>query len=300
MGTYFERYARLTIERGKEADWSQAYVIDFSTSYDCLNLKFKVDMYAAATDANKASIGVCGLTRDKIAELASYMDFVTNYEKYVRCKLEVGYKDIKSLSHIFTGNIVKGTPTQPPDVWMNMECVFSGEKKHQQMTLSSSEQMTVKEIYQQGAQAIGFPLDWQVKDGQANAAKITGFDYTGAREKFVAEMNRMYPPVHGYLDPVTKAIVCVDRDKPQGVGTTKTISKDTGLIGVPVPNVRGCELDVFLDTSLRKMQVVNIKSEVWPAMNGLYYIQNMTHEGEIRGANWKTHLTCIRLPAVSG
>lgn len=67
------------------------------------------------------------------------------------------------------------------------------------------------------------------------------------------------------------------------------------MIGLPSPTVMGCDVDIFLDPTIERLDVVKIESEAIPKVNGLYYVMSARHTGELRGSDWKTRLQCRRL-----
>lgn len=299
MGTFFDRYARLHFEEGGESNWSRLDTIDFSSSWKALGLKFSVDIYAAANDANKANISVCGMLPERIKEWIHYLSITDTHHRLV---LEAGYRDISSLTHVFTGCIARAIPTQPPDVWLNCDCVYAADLEESNVTFSTCDELSIRDIYEYASTWNGKSLLWKVANGKTNSLKFKGFSYNGSRgNNLIEELNRMCPAVKSYLDPVTHTWVAVDRVNPVNIAEPVMISKETGLIGIPEPkNARTVEFDVFLNPSIRKDQHVILHSEAFQGVvDGEYQVVSVKHSGDLRGSEWKTHLECIN-PQMEG
>lgn len=288
----FERYARLEIYRGSVFSshtlWKK---YDFKSSYDCMNMKFKVEHPSSVKDANKATISVCGMTRDVVSQLTMFSSRVLNQNKYVHVKLFVGYKDDNDLTQIFAGQVIAAKPTQPPDVWLEMECVGDFERKHEYICKYTSKSNKLKQIYEFGSQWMGLSLDWKVQK-EGNQITVPNFSYEGAVSDFPRLMNKRYPCVEAFTSLDGKKLVCFDSDSPDCGKGAWIISKDTCMIGVPEPDATGVKLSVFLSVRAEHGLKILLKSDVFPQANGTYVIYDVTHRGEIRGSEWVTDLVC--------
>lgn len=286
----FERYARLEIYKGSRYSSEDLWkTYDFSSSYDCMNMKFTVEYPAEVKVANHATISVCGMTKDVVSQLTMFSSRVRNQTKYVHVKLYVGYKDDNDLTMIFAGEVINAKPTKPPDVWLEMECVGDFELKHEYICKYTSESNSLKQIYEFGAQWMGVSLDWKVKK---EVPTIPHFSYEGSAADFPRLMNKAYPSVEAYLSIDSSKLICFDSDNPDRGGGAWIISKDTCMIDVPEPDPTGVKVSVFLSVRAEKYMKILLKSEVFPQANGTYVIYNITHRGEIRGGEWKTELVC--------
>lgn len=102
-------------------------------------------------------------------------------------------------------------------------------------------------------------------------------------------------------------------------GETPIISPQTGLVGVPEQTQNGIEMTVLLNPALKIGQRVRLDSTVnryrygldvqSQAQNGLlatsiktnadglYYVMSANHNGDTRGNDWYTDLTCLAVDA---
>ena len=298
----FERYAKLEILRGSQfSGFSPWKTFDFSSSYDCMNMKFNVEIPYAMKESNKANISVCGMTKDNIEELTMFLNLAKNLRKYVRVKLYVGYKDDNDLTLIFAGDVVNAKPTQPPDVWLEMECLSRFDMKHEIICKYDVEddEKPLKDIYQSMAQWMALSLDWKVK-GEGNSLKVPNFSYNGSAADVPRYMTKMYPCVESFVSVDNASLICVDRDSPDIGGDSPTVSQDTMMLGVPEPTVAGIKVNTFLWVGVRKCMKIVLVSDVYPAANGVYIVHGITHSGEIRGGEWKTNLDCKTVVRFAG
>lgn len=289
----FERYARLELYTGSAVGGSTIYKsYDFSSSYDSMNLKFNVEIPNGVDESNKATISVCGMTKDTISEISSYLMPEAQQTHYLSARLFAGYKDEKSLRQIFAGQVTLAKPTQPPDVWLEMECITGYDQTHEMVCKYRSFPSGIKDLYQLGATWMGLSLDWQVKDGNNNALSKENFAYNKSIWFFPAYMARLFPSVVGYVDATGKKLIVVDRDNPEiGAGAIQ-VSQNQNMIGIPEPSGLGVTVNVFLDTRIERNLKIILASETWPKANGIYKVFSYKHIGELRGGEWKTELTC--------
>lgn len=194
MEKFFGRHAKLRLRTSD----SQDTIID-SGSFEGLNIKFDVEIRAAAIDANCAKIGVCGLCKDKIEYVTSFLDEITNIKAHKYVELSVGYKTPNNLKLIFTGDVTKALPTQPPDMWLNIEAKNGYYRQTETISKMTTKDMTFKEICKYASTWIGVPLQWCVKDPNIeNHTVEKGFEYTGPIEKVTQVIEKMQP-VYVYL-----------------------------------------------------------------------------------------------------
>ena len=89
-------------------------------------------------------------------------------------------------------------------------------------------------------------------------------------------------------------LVVVDRDNPVRDGSIREISEETGMVFVPDIDYIGVTARIFLDTRIKRGDTINLVSKRIPAANGLYYVNNIRHQGHLRGSNFYTTIKARR------
>jgi hypothetical protein len=103
-------------------------------------------------------------------------------------------------------------------------------------------------------------------------------------------------------------------------GPIPVLTPSTGIVGVPEQTQNGIEITTLLDPSIKIGQLIQLKStvvnlyqysldtqsqgvnlglqaQIKTNADGLYYVMVATHDGDTRGQNWYTHLTCLAVDA---
>lgn len=164
---------------------------------------------------------------------------------------------------IFYGQVIRSTITQPPDIGLILQCQTSYEQTVNIVSYATGPKASLQSIAQKAASFLGITLNFQATDKQ-----IVNFSLTGSALNFVQEI-----AAAGNVDVTIDNKYLIVKD--QGVplkGATKTISQETGMIGIPELTETGVRVKFLLDNDTNIYQTVKIVSVLNPSLNGDYQI----------------------------
>ena len=255
---------------------------------DGLNVRFNISKTRGQVQG-RARISICNLGRRDLEYLTTYMSPWVELQKRKKIQLFAGYEGNTAL--LFSGDILKALPTQPPDVWL--ECEALGGYYNNLITESFTLQgpITLKQIAQTLAKRQGLLFSCQADASVANQ-QVDNFCHTGGLTNSLKKLNELGLCVAWIED----GTLCLDAKEPEFKegANMRVISEDSGLVGVPVPGPLGVDVTVLLDPSLKLGEPVEIRSSLMPSINGVYWPYSLEHTGELRGNEWYTKLKCQR------
>lgn len=255
---------------------------------DGLNVRFNISKTRGQVQG-RARISICNLGRRDLEYLTTYMSPWVELQKRKKIQLFAGYEGNTAL--LFSGDILKALPTQPPDVWL--ECEALGGYYNNLITESFTLQgpITLKQIAQTLAKRQGLLFSCKADATVANQ-QVDNFCHTGGLTNSLKKLNELGLCVAWIED----GTLCLDAKEPEFKegANMRVISEDSGLVGVPVPGPLGVDVTVLLDPSLKLGEPVEIRSSLMPSINGVYWPYSLEHTGELRGNEWYTKLKCQR------
>lgn len=291
------RRAWIEIKKLDEKAVQEMYYFD---KLDGLNIKFSVT--SCGKSFPRAKIGICNLSQDTIDWLINYFQVPTSQELLNHViRLYIGYNDI--VNCIFEGTVVKTSLTAPPDMWFNFEAIFRYDALIKNISISLSNEVTIKQVYEEVAKALNMSLDWQASSNK----KVTSFVYDKSANKILDELSRLDSSVGNYIygqfsgdnNGVIRCFDIPNEDNnsvelPQW-SKEHYISARTGMLGVPQFNPLGCDIDCVLNPDINFLDTILLDSIYQRKGNGKYKIYQVTHTGESRGNNFKTNIKASTL-----
>lgn len=252
-----------------------------------LNVRFNVSKYRGQIQG-RARISICNLAAQDIAYLTTYMSPWIEIEKQKKIQIFAGYEGKTGL--LFSGDILKALPTQPPDIWLDCEALggYFNNLKTESFTLRGP--ISMRQIAQSLAVRQG--LQFLCKASASVADKqIDNFCYTGGLSNSLKKINDLGVGCCWVDD----GILFLDDQEP--VITTQTIRRvdeNSGLVGIPVPGPVGVDFTMLLDPSIKLGEPIELISSQIPSINGIYWPYSLEHSGELRGNEWYTKVRCQR------
>lgn len=261
-----------------------------------IDVKFNIDIFRGSIN-NKARIDICNLTKENIEYLTSFYAWDKELNKEKMIKISAGYKD-KNVAILFSGDIYKALPTQPPDIWIRCEAMSGYWKNQKHISESMTGEFSIKDIAEKIASNLGLKLDFQVKNKRSLLKKIIDFIYSGGLTGMIHKITSMLDVV-AYED--NGKLVVADKemsfsDIPFKAGQkVKIISEETGMIGIPTPDAVGVVYTTLLDTATKIGEVIYLKSKRIPACNGYYFVYHINYSGHLRGTEFYSTFECRRI-----
>lgn len=262
---------------------------------DGLNIRFSTQVNVSSGMPSNAYIDVFNLNRDDIDYLATSASTFLKRQRFFR--LYAGYEGDVNL--LFSGQVMEALPEGNPDVVLKIKGLSSLKWWGESISISK-DKTTMLDLLTEAADKMGYVLDIDDNTRQCEFLTKTkeSYSFTGSP---MALLNDIQAQMGG-VSSDDKAVYVVPENEtihvysPNLTAYKKVllINKDTGMIGLPAPTVVGCNVKILLNTSIRCGDMVEIKSERIPSINGRYFVISLSHEGEVRGKNWYTSLICSR------
>lgn len=262
---------------------------------DGLNIRFSTKVYSTGGMPSNAYIDVFNLNRDDIDYLATSASTFLKRQRYFR--LYAGYEGDVNL--LFSGQILEALPEGNPDVVLKIKGLSSLKWWGESMSVSK-DNTTMLDLLSEAADKMGYTLDIDDNTRQCEFLTKTkeSYSFTGSPMEMIDNIQSQV----GGVGTDEKSVYIVPENETIHVyspllATHKKVllvNKDTGMIGLPASTAAGCNVKILLNTSIRCGDMIEVKSERVPSVNGRYFILSIAHDGEIRGKNWYTSLTCSR------
>ena len=191
---------------------------------------------------------------------------------------------------IYTGNIIYSSVTQPPDVGVVLYCLTSNVLKANIISRFQPGIVTVSEIAAAVAQDAGVFLSFQGTD-----KNVSNYSYAGSTLQQLEVLAAM-GAYNVFIDGDTLYV------KNQGDplnGTLRNLSASTGMIGIPQFTERGVRVKFFVDNKTVIGGGVNLVSEIYPSVNGVYVIYQLAFQITNRLTPFYYIADCFRIGEVS-
>jgi hypothetical protein len=172
-------------------------------------------------------------------------------------------------SRLFYGEITSASPSQPPDIALNLKAQTGSFSKGQIVARSGGAQQSLKALAKMVAADLGVSLDFQATDKQ-----IANYAFSGAKLRQVDELAKA-GGVDAYVDDQTLVV------KNRGVslaGRVRVLSLDSGMIGVPEVTEKGIKVQYLLDATSVLGGALQVKSKLNPSVDGNYTIFKLGFE----------------------
>lgn len=169
-------------------------------------------------------------------------------------------------SRIFSGNVFTSKPTQPPDISVILRCIENGFNAGN-IIAQNQNGSPLSVIAEQVAVNNGLTLIFEATD-----KTISNYTYTGAANMQVDSLSQA-GGVDVYQDG-TKLIV-KNRNAPLRGVPVRTLSLETGMIGIPEFIEYGIRAKFLLDNITTVGSGLNVISKMYPAVNGFYTVYKL-------------------------
>lgn len=188
-------------------------------------------------------------------------------------------------ARLFVGNITRSSPSQPPDIRLDLEAQTGAFKKGDLVARSGMAKEKLSEIAQRVAADLEAKLTFEASD-----KLIANYSFSGASLRQVNAL-AMAGNVDAYLDNET--LVVKDRGKPLA-NRVKVINASTGMIGIPEATERGVKVRILFDLETDLGGQIDLTSELNPALNGSYTIYKIDFDLATRDTAWYLDIEASR------
>lgn len=262
-----------------------------------LNVKFNVTYFSQIAIPAVMHIDIFNLNRTDLDFLSTS---VANWlEKRSLMQLYAGYDDDVRL--LWSGQIMDAIPSGAPDVVLRVSGISDTQWLVDNVSIAK-DQIKVKDLIDYCADTMGYTLNWAKGLRESNEwlnKTLDTFSYTGSPMNLLARINEMcggnvigdrHLQISANNDELYVWSMNQKPDK-----SILLINKNTGMLGFPTPTAWGAKVTTLFNPSIKCGDVVRIESDRVKICNGDYFVIAATHEGEIRGNNFTTTLTCTRV-----
>lgn len=188
-------------------------------------------------------------------------------------------------ARLFVGDIISSSPTQPPDIGLNMKAQTGAFKKGELVARSGEAREKLSAIAERVATDLDATLVFEAQD-----KFIANYSFSGASIRQV-EAVADTGGVEAYLDDET--LVVKDRGKPLQ-NRVKIINNTSGMIGVPEATERGVSVKVLFDLQTDLGGQIDLTSELNPALDGSYTIFKIDYDLASRDTPWYLNIEAER------
>ncbi len=225
--------------------------------------------FASATQ-NETVVKIANLdkeTRDFLATEGTPFNRI-NQQKRQKIFLEAG-RESTGVARFFVGDITLVTLSQPPDIWTTIKAVTSQYQKGDIITTAEAPLSTLAAISKKAADTLGLSHQFEATDKQ-----ISNYGYTGSATKQVDKVAEL-----GDIDIFVDDDKLVVKNKGAAIkGDIRVISAENNMVGMPEFTDFGVKVKFFFDIHARVGQQVQIKSEFYPAANGVYNVYKLNFD----------------------
>lgn len=180
-------------------------------------------------------------------------------------------------ARMFTGEIVTSSPTQPPDIGLQLKCQTGAFQKGNVVARSGMAKEKLSSLSKKVGTDIGTSVEFEAAD-----KFIANYSYSGAALKQIDALAAA-GNVDVFQDDET--LVVKDRGKPRK-NRVKIINAHTGMLGVPEVTERGVRVEFLFDLDTVIGGEIQLSSELNPALDGSYTIYKLDFDLASRDTPW--------------
>lgn len=181
------------------------------------------------------------------------------------------------VTRMFTGEIVSSSPTQPPDIGLDLKCQTGAFQKGNVVARSGMAKEKLSSLSKKVADDIGTSVEFEAED-----KFIANYSYSGGALKQIKALADA-GNIDAFQDDDT--LVVKDRGKPRQ-NRVKIINAHTGMIGIPEVTERGVKVGFLFDLDTVLGGEIQISSELNPALDGSYTIYKLDFDLASRDLAW--------------
>lgn len=229
--------------------------------YEGLNMSIQGMKYGNENQ-NECNVTITNLQKETRDYILSETSPFNKNKKPKKLIVEAG-RESYGTTQIFIGDITNATVSQPPDIALGIKALTGNHSKGNVIARSQPAQTPLRRVAEQVASDLGVSLNYQAKD-----KSIANYSFTGGALKQVDKLQQA-GNVNAYLDD--GVLVVKDWNVPLA-GKKRVLNLDTGMIGIPEVTEQGIKVKFLLDNQTTLGGGLEIKSKMYPAIDGEYVI----------------------------
>ena len=167
---------------------------------------------------------------------------------------------------IYVGTVVASRVTQPPDIGITLKCLTGNFNKTALLTRNQPGGATIQQIAQGIANDNHLLLRFQATDRTVN-----NFAFSGSNLNQIDALAQL-GTFNVYVD---NNVLVVKNSNEALLGSTRVVSADNGMIGIPEFTEQGIKVKFLVDNKTTVGSGIEIVSTVYPAANGIYVIYKL-------------------------
>lgn len=189
------------------------------------------------------------------------------------------------VARIFVGEIVSSSPTQPPDIGLQIKAQTGAHKKGDIIARSAPAREKLSTIAKNVAADIGTSLEFEATD-----KTIANYSFSGASLKQIGAL-----AAAGDVDVFQDDDVLVVKDAGKArKERVKVVNNGTGMIGIPEATERGVKVTTLFDLQTELGMRVDLTSDLNPALDGSYVVYKADFDLANRESSWFYDLEASR------
>jgi hypothetical protein len=167
---------------------------------------------------------------------------------------------------IFSGNVVKAIPSQPPDIFITLKCLTGNYAKGNITKRAGNAKLSLAALSKQVATTLGLNLAFQATDKQ-----IGNYTFSGAALKEIDKISQI-GNVSAYID---NEQLIVKNFTSALANVITIVNSETGMVGIPESTEQGIKVKYLLNKETRLGGGLQVTSTLYPALNGNYVIYKL-------------------------
>ena len=263
-----------------------------------VNIRFSCETTSTYGIVSSGTIDVYNLNRNDTEFLTTSTSFWLNRQRLVQ--LYAGYDD--DVRMLMSGQILEAPPSGYPDMSLHIRLYGNAKWSSEVIDIKKSDLKIVDLIDYVGrvtGYAVNMP-DWLRRNNMWLNKKLDEYSYTGTPMDLLNKIQDMVggynPNEDSFVVGVQNGEIIVGSPSKSEENNVLLVSKETGMIGLPMPTYNGIDVKMLLNPDVKVNDVIKLESERVGMCNGYYYVIKIRHEGELRSNQFYTTLTCARNP----
>jgi len=222
----------------------------------------------ANPNQNECQVRINNLSKEDRDYLITETSPFNKTKKPKRLVIEAG-RVSTGVSRIFVGDITECSPSQPPDISLDIKAKTANFQKGNIVSTTAPAGSSLTEIAAVAADQLGVTLQMEAQN-----KNISNASYNGSQAKMVDALGET-GGVNAYID--NDVLVVKDYNVPLK-NVMRILDETTGMIGIPEITEEGIKVKMLYDNKTVCGGGVQIKSVLNPAANGTYVIYKLSFD----------------------
>jgi len=260
---------------------------NLSLSIENLRVKFSIQKTSEST-ANSAIISVFNLN-------PLHRGMVEN--EGLALNLQAGYTGIDGenplIRSIYWGDIFRAaTERQGPDIVTTFECKDGGQVlRRSSVNISFKAGTTRSQV-----------IDYLVQQ-MASKYGLSYKKYSFSKDDQYVNGIALFGNTKDYLDTILPNLglrwsiqdneIFINDPETKDIPGAVLVSKNTGMIGIPVKREKGLEVTSLLNPLIRPGKTIKVVSEQTSKLNGAYIVERADYEGDTLEGDWTVKVEAL-------